>query len=562
MQASIDDITGEDSFAFVSYAHVDAELAHSEIEFLQKIGWRIWFDGDIHPGGGWREEIASAIRNARQLVYLVTPNSVNSDHCRREVFFALDVNTPILPIYLVPTRLPDNISFVLSDRQAIFRHKLEDEEYRSQLDSSLVSSSRGLETFQTDSVDKSGAGLTGQSPLLLILPIDSNNVSEELEFLLEGLTEDLIAALAKSSWIEVADSGVSSRLSSSKTDPLVAASQAGATYLFKGRVAESSEKIRGRFELLNVRTNRVIWSTKFISDSDNLDDLEENTLLSLISALEPEMMNDQGEAAANQSSQLTSWQQLMYARSLFWKTTRISTDQCKEILNELLKTYGADARVLSLLAMSHLNDYWHEWSGNPRGSLDAADDATREALKLSGRDAYAYFVRSAVSTSLGDLGQAEADLRASLSINPYFAAARGDLTRILAFAGKTDGSAEYAKTALNACPTDPHSGLWSYGIALVHFVDEDYDEAIDWLEKTASIRPDWSIAHILKAVCHALCGNTEAGEALIQNIPKSSLRRGIVSLEVTHPFAVSEPMSRIKHGLDLLKIDTDAISPA
>lgn len=555
MVTPIDDISGEEAFVFVSYAHSDVAIAGPEIEFLQRLGWRTWFDADIHPGGEWRDEIAAAIRNAKLLIYFMTPNSVSSIHCRREVLFALDVNTKVLPVYLVPTHLPDGLSFVLSDRQAISRHNLEDQEYISQLDLAAESGSRSFEPQQARAEEMEDGGLSSRSSaLLLVLPPELRGVSDELEFFFDGLTEDLIAGLARSKWTEVVDSALSGRFSTTNTDPLVAANQAGATYLLKGKIAEASHKVRGRFELLNVRTNRVVWSTKVNADSEALFDIEEEVLLQLISAIEPEMLNDQGESTAIQSSERTGWQKLMFARHLFWKTTRTSTMTCRGILNELLEIHGPDARILSLLAMSHLNDYWHQWSDSPRESLLAADNATREAMKLSGKDAYTYFVRSVVSTSQRDVGQAEADLRASLDINPYFAAAHGDLTRILAFAGKTKGSVVHAEKALKACPSDPHAGLWSYGIALAYFVDEDYSKALDWLEKTASIRPDWSIAHILKAVCHALCGDVESGASLIQNVPESSLRRGILSLDVTHPFAHPEPLSRIRRGLDLLKI--------
>ncbi len=249
----------------------------------------------------------------------------------------------------------------------------------------------------------------------------------------------------------------------------------------------------------------------------------------------------------------------MYARHLFWKTTKASTLECRAVLDELLEVNGPDARILSLLAMSHLNDFWHQWSRSAGDSLKAADSATRESLKLSTKDAYAYFVRSAVSTAMRDVAQAEADIRASLEINPYFAAARGDLTRLLAYAGKTANSHAFAETALTACPNDPHAALWSYGLALAYFVDEDYASALDWLEKTVSIRPDWSFGHILKAVCHTLSGNLAAGFNVVEGVPASSLRRGILSLGVTHPFADPEPMSRIRHALELLEIDSALI---
>ncbi len=254
MKPAIEDSPGEGEFVFVSYAHLDIAIAAPEIEFLQDHGWRTWFDQDINPGGEWRDEIAAAIRNARLLVFFVTPNSVASVHCRREVLFALDVNTPVLPVYLVPTRLPDSLSFVLSDRQAIHRYNIEDQEYASKLDMGLVSGSRNHASSSATSAGGNTSGIVDSaSALLLILTPELRGGDGDLEFFFDGITEDITAALSKSNWIEVADSELSNRFSTLHTEPLVAANQIGADYLLKGNIREVSGKIRGRFDLINVR---------------------------------------------------------------------------------------------------------------------------------------------------------------------------------------------------------------------------------------------------------------------------------------------------------------------
>jgi hypothetical protein len=121
---------GEEAYIFVTYAHEDADLVYSHIRWLQDQGFNVWWDEGISPGAAWRAELAQAIRGCSLLVYFVTPNSVVSDHCIREVNFALDEHhRPILAVHLSETSLPDTLSLSLSDRQAIFQYALPPEDY-------------------------------------------------------------------------------------------------------------------------------------------------------------------------------------------------------------------------------------------------------------------------------------------------------------------------------------------------------------------------------------------------------------------------------------------------
>jgi len=83
--------TGDEPYVFVSYAHEDAGLVLPEIAWLEAHGVRVWWDEGITPGAvSWRAELAGAIRDSAVLLYFVTPRSVRSEHCVREVGVALD----------------------------------------------------------------------------------------------------------------------------------------------------------------------------------------------------------------------------------------------------------------------------------------------------------------------------------------------------------------------------------------------------------------------------------------------------------------------------------------
>jgi hypothetical protein len=115
--------TGDEPYVFVTYSHRDAKLVYPQIRWLQELGFKVWWDEGISPGSLWRRELAQAIRGCAMLVYFTTPRSVESEHCVREVNFAIDEHRcPVLSVHLEETRLPDELALGLGDRQAILAY--------------------------------------------------------------------------------------------------------------------------------------------------------------------------------------------------------------------------------------------------------------------------------------------------------------------------------------------------------------------------------------------------------------------------------------------------------
>jgi tetratricopeptide (TPR) repeat protein len=171
-------------------------------------------------------------------------------------------------------------------------------------------------------------------------------------------------------------------------------------------------------------------------------------------------------------------------------------------------------------------------------------------VQIDDQDSWAHHTRAAVLGSAGRLAEAEAHLNRALKINPYFAAALGDMTRIRVFSGNYSGAAEFAELAIEVSPRDPHLGLWYYWIALLFFAQRRYEEAIIWLDKSAAVRPDWNISTILKAVCLFHAGHQVQGEGLLQDtLPELTFDDCMRSIKATHPFAQADPLERYSAGL-------------
>lgn len=121
---------GEDNrFIFVSYAHKDRKIVFPEIKRFHMEGYPIWYDDGLVAGQEWDDEIAEALLASSLMVVFISKNSMASTNVQDEIKLALEEKIDVTPIYLEDTKLPPGLRLRLSNKHAIFKHKLSDKDY-------------------------------------------------------------------------------------------------------------------------------------------------------------------------------------------------------------------------------------------------------------------------------------------------------------------------------------------------------------------------------------------------------------------------------------------------
>ena len=113
---------GKKPYIFVSYAHKDSDRVFPILEELDRRGYRVWYDDGIAPGSEWPENIAQHLDGCSVTLAFISPNSIASANCRREVTFALSKRKPFLGIVLQPTEMSLGMEMQLSAQQCIMKY--------------------------------------------------------------------------------------------------------------------------------------------------------------------------------------------------------------------------------------------------------------------------------------------------------------------------------------------------------------------------------------------------------------------------------------------------------
>lgn len=105
---------------FISYSNKDKEIVHKYAQYLQDIGYKVWYDvKGLYTGAKFSEEIVTAIENSKLFIFFSSKNSNSSDWTRGEIHTAKKYNKPILPIKMDAEEYDKSIMLVLLPLQYV-----------------------------------------------------------------------------------------------------------------------------------------------------------------------------------------------------------------------------------------------------------------------------------------------------------------------------------------------------------------------------------------------------------------------------------------------------------
>jgi hypothetical protein len=118
------DPEGKEPYIFASYAHEDLD-AVADIEKLNEIGYRIWYDEKIEDADIWELKIAQAIRGCTLFLIFASKHSANSRWVRLEIRRAIKEKRDITPIFFEAGQINTDFMVIdeLLDRQGIERFR-------------------------------------------------------------------------------------------------------------------------------------------------------------------------------------------------------------------------------------------------------------------------------------------------------------------------------------------------------------------------------------------------------------------------------------------------------
>src|SRR5688572_21499868 len=86
---------------FISYSRKDVDFAGKIVQTLAEYDLDTWVDWKSIPKGeDWEQEIYRGIEEAETFLFLISPDSIKSDICNREITHAVKNNKRTVPLVI------------------------------------------------------------------------------------------------------------------------------------------------------------------------------------------------------------------------------------------------------------------------------------------------------------------------------------------------------------------------------------------------------------------------------------------------------------------------------
>ncbi|MBX2862494.1 MAG: TIR domain-containing protein [Leptolyngbyaceae cyanobacterium MAG.088] len=131
---------------FLAYAQADAKIMDNIRRSLRRQGFTVWSNQtDIPTGEAFKRAVSRGIEEADAMVYLLSPDSLQSQYCQYELKYALTLKKRVIPLLVRPLGSAENPSELTSLQYIDLTDNLSREDY--QLDESDL-----IKTLNQDAV--------------------------------------------------------------------------------------------------------------------------------------------------------------------------------------------------------------------------------------------------------------------------------------------------------------------------------------------------------------------------------------------------------------------------
>ncbi|MCV3273887.1 alpha/beta fold hydrolase [Roseobacter sinensis] len=353
------------------------------------------------------------------------------------------------------------------------------------------------------------------APAIMVLPFEIVGEISDASGLGEGVTEEVMAALARTRWFPLIARNRVRTFLELPADARHPFRGLGATYLIEGGVFRDGDSIRLHLQLTDTEPAVHIHVSRHDLTYRGLFALLDEIATIVSATIQPELLDaERSKAESRDLSDLSAWQEFVLGQHLISSPDRTANENARKHFERALALEPGSGRIHAGLAMTHLWDYKYDWSDSAELSLGAAARDAERALTLAADDSWAWSILAICKLTLRRFDAAMADSERAIEVDPASAMAYGCHSWVLAYSGRYKDALVAFNHAMDLSPNDRRRGLWLTGRGVAQFGLGDFEGALASARDLIALSPDHPSGHRLKCASLASLGrNVEARRA-------------------------------------------------
>ncbi len=372
---------------------------------------------------------------------------------------------------------------------------------------------------------KQSGSVEAPAKSIAVLPLVNTSGDSGNDYFSDGLSEELIAVLAKIPGLKIIGRSSSFLFKGKSDDSRAIGEKLGVTNLLEGSVRKQGDRVRIVAELINAADGRTLWSETYDRELKDVFAVQSEIATAVTEQLKIKLLGAPAKSdAAPSNNNLAAYNALQQGTFYFRLSTEEGTRKATEFYGEAIRLDPRYALAYTQLsaAWRQLAATWLVGGGEANEGFTKARNAAQTALSLAPDLAAAHEALGWVLLTPDlDFAAAQAEFRRAEKLAPADAGPKFALSFLFAAQGQL---AEAENIMRHTLPLDPLGVTRYLNLARILIAGGRYDEAEAALRKAIELQPAAARLHAYLTTLDVIRGNAVAALQDAQLEPKGFWR--------------------------------------
>jgi TolB-like protein len=388
-------------------------------------------------------------------------------------------------------------------------------------------------------------------PSIAVLPFMNLSGDPEQDYFADGITEEIITALARFKSLFVIASTSSFTYRGRLVDIKQVARELDVRYVLEGTIRKVGERVRITSQLIVVETGTQIWTERFDRRLADIFELQDEISENIVGAVEPEILSAEMRRTRRKGpGNLAAYDCILRAYQHLWTLTLEDNNKALDFLRRAIQLAPDYALAYAYASWADLFRVQLTQGESLRPLLTEAVSFAQRAVELDPSDPLIQTIRGAWQLMVErdfDGGLARHEEAFQKNRNSVWICGGNGFANALC--RRPERALELLERTRRLSPHDPSMFLWLPGGAIAHFLAGRHQETIRWTEDALRLNPRHLISLLLRAAAEMAVGRESTARQYVERMRDVNPALGLKFASKMLPFKYADDKDRILYAL-------------
>ena len=293
-------------------------------------------------------------------------------------------------------------------------------------------------------------------PSIAVLPFQNMSGDPEQEFFADGMSEDIITALARVPDLIVIARNSTFVYKGRAVDVRQIGQELGVRHVLEGSIRKSGDHIRITAQLIDSQNGNHVWAERYDRKLDDIFAVQDEITQKIAVELQVKIgLGEFGRLFSGGTSNVKAWQLCNQAGRLLEAYSRDDLMLSKKLAREALELDDNFSSAWITLGWVYWTEATFNWSSDPEMSMEKAFDAVQMAIQADAENPECYSLLGNIYMVRGDIEQAISLCEKAIEMAPSHSYSVALLANVLLDNGQIKEGIQKMKRAIRLSPFPP-----------------------------------------------------------------------------------------------------------